>query len=327
MLNNPHSVTASRNLDQPGSACNRVLVAEDDAMFRKILRTWLESWGYEVMIAADGAQAWELLQGERPPHLLILDWIMPKPDGVELCRLIRERQKSPYQYILLVTAKDGTEDLVTGLESGADDYLSKPFDRSELRARLRAGRRILTLQEEQTQARDQLHFQATHDGLTAIWNRTTILDLLNREFENNARSIKTTGVIMLDLDHFKRVNDTYGHHAGDAVLKESVKRIQESVRSYDLVGRYGGEEFLVVLPDCEQEEVEACAERVRWAVASGPVFLDGVSIPVTASIGTAVANPLVNSAKDALAAADSALYRAKNSGRNKVISCTLSGVV
>ena len=144
------------------SPCGRVLIADDDAMFRRILQTWLESWGYRVVIAEDGEQAWSILQQEHAPELLILDWVMPGIDGTELCRRIREQQRSPYQYILLATGKDDKQDVVRGLEAGADDYLTKPFDRNELRARLRVGRRILTLQKDMIHARDELRFQATH---------------------------------------------------------------------------------------------------------------------------------------------------------------------
>ncbi|MBB5059293.1 diguanylate cyclase (GGDEF)-like protein [Granulicella aggregans] len=309
----------SLNQDQPGEACNLVLIAEDDVMFRKILQTWLESWGYKVMIAVDGGQAWEMLQGEVAPHLLILDWMMPKLNGVEVCRLLRARNHSPYQYVLLVTAKDGTTDLVAGLEAGADDYLSKPFNKNELRARLRTGRRILTLQADQLKAHDKLQYQATHDGLTGVWNRNAILDILGREFERSSRSHSSMGVVILDLDHFKKVNDTHGHPAGDLVLREAVGRIQEALRSYDFVGRYGGEEFLIVIPDCSEVQVERCAERVRLRIAAEPVYFNGVEIPVTASLGVAVTSSLPSTPKEALEAADTALYSAKNGGRNRVV--------
>jgi two-component system cell cycle response regulator len=310
----------SLGLEQPGPACNRVLIAEDDAMFRKILRSWLESWGYQVTVAEDGAKAWQILQEIRAPHLLILDWIMPNLNGIDLCRLVRERASSPYQYILLVTAKDDKQDLIRGLEAGADDYLSKPFNRDELRARLRTGRRILTLQDEQLKAREELRLQATHDGLTGTWNRNAILDLLRREYELAARSGKTIGVIMIDVDHFKQVNDTYGHLAGDHVLMEAARRMQQAVRSYDLVGRYGGEEFLVVSPECDRGQIQVCAERIRLAMEDQPVLAIGSRIAITVSAGTAILNPRLNTEKDALAAADTALYRAKSGGRNQVVS-------
>lgn len=310
----------SVGLEQPGPACDRVLVAEDDAMFRMILRTWLESWGYEVTVAEDGAKAWQILQEIRAPHLLILDWIMPQLNGIELCRLVRERASMPYQYILLVTAKDDKQDLVRGLEAGADDYLSKPFDRDELRARLRTGRRILTLQSEEFKAREELRLQATHDGLTGIWNRNAILDLLHREFDLAARSGSAMGLIMIDLDHFKSVNDTYGHLAGDDVLIEASRRMQQAVRSYDLIGRYGGEEFLVVSPDCGIDEIQMCAERIRSAIAEQPILVHGSEISVTVSAGVAILTPRLNTEKEALAAADAALYRAKSGGRNRIVS-------
>jgi two-component system, cell cycle response regulator len=289
-------------------------------MFRKILHSWLESWGYEVAVAEDGAKAWEILQQPLSPQLLIVDWMMPRINGLELCRLIRERGQSLYQYIVLVTAKDDKQDLVRGLEAGADDYLSKPFDRNELRARLRTGRRILTLQDEQTKIREELHFQATHDALTGIWNRRAILDMMRREFEIAARSNCGIGVIMLDVDHFKHVNDTFGHLAGDAVLKEVANRIQQVIRSYDLAGRYGGEEFLVVLPDCDRERIQNCAERIRSAIADHPILAEGLSLAVTVSAGTTVLDPMRGTERDALAEADTALYRAKNAGRNRVIA-------
>lgn len=296
-----------------------VLIADDDPMFRRILQTWLEGWGYRVIVAEDGAQAWSILQHEHPPELLILDWVMPGIDGTELCRRVRERQRSPYQYILLATGRDDKRDVVTGLEAGADDYLTKPFDRNELRARLRVGRRILTLQQDLIGAREELRFQATHDVLTGIWNRGAVLDLLHRELERSARAKTETSVLMLDLDHFKKINDTHGHLTGDVVLREVANRIVLSVRSYDLVGRYGGEEFLVVLPGCGKETVLESANRIRLAIASAPILSASSEIPVTASIGATVADIAeANSENDLLLAADKALYEAKSAGRNRV---------
>jgi two-component system, cell cycle response regulator len=303
----------------PRKGCSGVLVAEDDPMFRKILKSWLENWGYRVTVAEDGAMAWSILQQEHPPELLILDWVMPGMDGTELCRKIRERQQTPYQYILLVTAKDDRQDVVTGLEAGADDYLTKPFERSELRARLTVGGRILSLQDDLIQAREELRFQATHDALTGIWNRGAFLDLLQREIERADRSQTPTGLLMLDLDHFKKINDTYGHPAGDVVLKEVACRINRVVRSYDFVGRYGGEEFLVVLPGCDQNQAQQSAERIRSEIAEGPVLTVNAEILVTASIGVTSARANTASGKEILAVADTALYEAKRAGRNRTV--------
>jgi len=309
----------SMAFERPGGSCNRVLVAEDDAMFRRILESWLTTWGYEVTMAGDGAEAWAILQQEIRPQVLILDWMMPAINGLELCSKVRERNQTPYQYILLATAKDAKQDLVRGLEAGADDYLTKPFDRSELRARLRACNRILTLQDDQIRAHELLRFQATHDALTGSWNRGEILEMLRRELERGARSKTTTGILMLDIDHFKAINDTYGHFTGDAVLREVTQRISKAVRSYDSVGRYGGEEFVIVLPGCSRDQVNQGAERVRAAVDSGPVRVNEWQIAVTVSIGAAVTTHGAISEKEILAAADAALYRAKEIGRNRTV--------
>jgi two-component system cell cycle response regulator len=308
--------------DRPGSACERVLVAEDDPMFRRILQTWLGSWGYQITIAEDGAKAWTVLQQEPPPQLVILDWMMPAVSGLELCRRVREQNRNPYQYILLVTAKDAKQDLVMGLESGADDYVTKPFDKSELRARLRAGNRILTLQHEQLKVHELLRFQATHDALTGIWNRSEILEMVRRELERAARGHSATGLLMLDIDHFKTINDTHGHVTGDEVLKEVTRRIAKAVRTYDSLGRYGGEEFLILLPGCSREQIDHGAERVRSAVDNGPIVVNDAKVSVTVSIGAAVTTGST-SAEEMLSAVDIALYRAKI-GRNRTVLADLA---
>lgn len=309
----------SQSKSSSGELADKILVAEDDPMFRKILQSWLQRWGYQVVLAEDGARAWTILQQEKPPELLILDWVMPEIDGIELCRRIRQQQRQPQPYILLVTAKDDRQDVVRGLDAGADDYLTKPFDNNEFRARLRVGRRTLDLQTSLIKAREELQFQATHDLLTGIWNRSAVLDLLNRELERSARSAITTAVLMLDVDHFKRVNDTYGHLTGDVVLKEIAHRISRVVRVYDLVGRYGGEEFLVVLPNCNRDQVSDSAERIRAVIDSGPILAPGSELRVTISVGATVATPGSGSPTQILAVADAALYRAKNNGRNCVV--------
>jgi diguanylate cyclase (GGDEF)-like protein len=237
---------------------------------------------------------------------------------------VREQNQIPYQYILLATAKDAKQDLVRGLEAGADDYLTKPFDRSELRARLRACDRILTLQDDQMQAHEQMRFQATHDPLTGVWNRGAILETLRRELERSARSNAATGLLMLDIDHFKKINDTHGHLTGDAALREVTQRILKSVRSYDSVGRYGGEEFLIVLPGCGRDELDHGAERIRSAVDSGPMFLNGSPLSITVSLGAAVTTGGTISDMQMLAAVDSALYRAKEIGRNRTVRSDLA---
>lgn len=309
-------VTNSPPPIDPTDSANSVLIAEDDPMFRRILRTWLADFGFQTILAKDGAEAWDILEREQPPQLLILDWEMPKVDGIELCRRIRQRQQVDYQYVLLVTGKEDKQRVVEGLEAGADDYLIKPIDKHELHARLRVGRRILSLQKDLIQAREELRFQATHDALTGVWNRGALLDVFRRELIRAARSQSSTAVLMIDVDHFKNVNDAHGHLTGDVVLKEVVRRMQNAVRSYDFVGRYGGEEFLIVLPGCDLSRARDTAERVRSAVACKPVLADGFDLPVTVSIGVAVADSAATKEMEILAIADAAMYKAKDAGRN-----------
>jgi two-component system cell cycle response regulator len=304
----------------PHDAPPRVLIAEDDAMYRRILESWLAKWGIQTISAEDGEQAWAILQEEPPPQLLIVDWVMPKVDGIELCRRIRQKQQGRYQYVLLVTGKEEKRDVVQGLESGADDYLTKPFDRNELRARIRVGKRILALQNDLILAREELLFQATHDALTGVWNRGALLDAFSRELQRGARSHTPTAVLMIDVDRFKRINDSHGHLTGDFILKEIVLRMQKAVRSYDFVGRYGGEEFLIVLPGCDRNQARDSAERIRLAVGREPVLMDGSEFLVTISIGVAVTAPGETSESEVLASADAAMYRAKGAGRN----CTVT---
>ncbi len=306
---------------QQGEGClpRQVMIAEDDPMFRRILQSWLREWGYKVTVVEDGAQAWESLQQEPSPELLILDWVMPGVNGPELCRRIRERGGSPYQYIMLVTGKDAKQDIVTGFDAGADDYITKPIDREELQARLRVGNRILSLQRGLIAAREELAFQATHDLLTGIWNRRAVLDCMFRECQRGFRAHESIAVLMLDVDHFKRINDTYGHLAGDEVLREVANRLVQNVRSFDIVGRYGGEEFLVVLPGCDETQIHSSADRLRASIANEPIAFDQAKVAITVSIGATLVSANVDLTQtEILLAADKALYEAKNNGRNRV---------
>ena len=295
-----------------------VFLADDDPIFRRLLESRLKSWGYRVILAEDGNQAWKLLQQSNTPDLLILDWIMPGIDGIELCRRVRAMPQERYQYILLLSGKDQKRDVVAGLEAGADDYLTKPFDISELRARLRAGKTILMLQHELIQAREALRFEATHDDLTGLWSHGATLHLLASELQRSVRSHTDTGVLMMDLDHFKSVNDTYGHLAGDVVLKEAGRRIHQVVRNYDSVGRYGGEEFLVVLSNCTADDLQRIAERARGALSETPISTDAGDVNITISVGGVIGS---GDRRDVelLSCADTALYEAKRSGRNRVV--------
>jgi len=249
--------------------------------------------------------------------------MMPGLEGTELCRRVRSQQGGRYKYLLLLTAKGRKEDIVAGLEAGADDYLTKPFDVNELRARMRTGQRILELQDALLRVQTELLFQSAHDHLTGLWNHGAITSLLQRETQRSSRTGRPLGLIMADLDHFKLINDSYGHQTGDAVLREVAGRMVVSVRNYDYVGRYGGEEFLIVLTECTTSDLIATAERMRVCVSESPIETEVGPIPVTVSIGLAAraANAAVQlTGEDLLRVADTALYRAKTNGRNRVES-------
>ena len=297
----------------------KILIAEDNAVSRRLLETCLTKWGYEVISAKDGSKAWEVLREEDSPRLAILDWMMPKMDGVQVCRKVRKGSQEPYVYILLLTAKDEKSDLIKAMEAGADDYLTKPFEPDELKVRLRAGRRIIELQEEVISTREALRVQATHDSLTTLWNHSAILDILRRELARSNREGTPVGIAMADLDHFKEVNDSHGHMAGDAVLGEAAKRMLSVVRPYDAIGRYGGEEFLIVVPGCDEQGVLAAADRIRLSICEKPVTTPDAIISVTISLGAAATNPAQKTDIKALIhIADAALYTAKGRGRNRV---------
>jgi two-component system cell cycle response regulator len=298
----------------------KILIADDEPVSRRMLQALLVKWGYEVVAVEDGDAAWEKMKSPDAPRMALLDWMMPGQNGVDVCRALRNQRPEPYTYMLLLTAKDAKESVVEGLESGADDYLTKPFNPQELKARIRVGLRLLDLEDNLVQAREVMRFKATHDTLTGVWNRGAILETLEKEIWRSRREGQSLGVLIADLDHFKSVNDTYGHLAGDAVLKEISKRMQADVRPYDSVGRYGGEEFLVLFPGCNTTAAHDAAERLRKSICRGPVETPAGTLEVTMSIGgvSTVEWPKDNPSQ-ILQMADSALYRAKEEGRNRVV--------
>lgn len=328
----------------------RVLIAEDDLVSRNLLERVLDKWGYEVVVTRDGTEAWDAFQGDDAPRLAVLDWMMPGLDGPQVCSRVRDLEIPDPPYIILLTARGGTDDLVAGLAAGANDYVGKPFDRDELRARLEVGRRFVELHEKLLETQRELERQACTDALTDVMNRRAVLGTLEAEVARAAREKTELGVGMVDIDRFKRVNDTWGHAAGDAVLREVARRCQAAMRPYDGFGRFGGEEFLVIVPNAGDADVRRVLERVRTAFAGEPVAAGAEEIPVTVSVGGAVGSPGAGSGpydsgaaaavgkaargdaarQDAetaraafmdrlLKAADDALYRAKDEGRDRVV--------
>jgi two-component system cell cycle response regulator len=297
----------------------KILIADDDAMSRRLLEKTLEREGYEVIAVDNGRLALHQLSLPDGPRLALLDWMMPELDGPGVCLEVRKEQERPYIHIVLVTSRGSKQDVVAGLEAGADDYLTKPWDPAELTARLRVGHRILQLEDRLVEARETMRYKATHDTLTSLFNRGMIVDLLSRELTRTRREKGCTVVMLGDLDHFKSVNDTYGHIVGDEVLQEVARRLLASVRSYDFVGRYGGEEFLIVLNNCDSTQAIIRAEEIRTKVAKHSVQTTRGTIPITISLGILASRDWeLHAVEEILVEVDQALYRAKGEGRNCV---------
>jgi diguanylate cyclase (GGDEF)-like protein len=297
----------------------RILIADDDPVARCFLEDRLKEWGYEVSLATNGQSARDLLVRSVAPTLAIIDWMMPGCDGCQICREVRNRPPGNYVYILMLTAKGHEDDILKAFEAGADDYLVKPFEPLELKGRLLAGQRILDLHTALVVAREDMRHLAMHDALTGLCNRRALLEALERELFRGHREGRPIGVIMCDLDHFKDVNDTYGHAAGDTVLREATRRMASSLRPYDLMGRFGGEEFLIIQPGGDANSAANLAERLRQAVAAEPIAHQDHPIATSISLGVAVAGGGDSiDVGEILQQADRALYRAKESGRNRV---------
>jgi two-component system, cell cycle response regulator len=303
----------------------RILVADDDPVSLHLMGRILQHSGYEVMTADNGRQAARELCKSGGPRLALIDWMMPELDGPGVCREVRRRHDDAYVYMLLLTAKQSSGDVVHGLEAGADDYLTKPCHPAELNARLHTGRRILQLEDKLVEAREEMRYKATHDALTSLLNRATILTLLRGELRRSTREHSPVSLLLCDVDHFKKINDDHGHLAGDEVLQQVSQRLLNAVRSSDNVGRFGGEEFLIVLNGCTSRELKERAEQVRNSINCLPCLTSHGTIPVSLSIGAITIEtwdrllPIEPFLKEI----DAALYRAKATGRNRVVYAEL----
>lgn len=300
----------------------RILVADDDAISRRVLEATLSRWGYETIAVGDGEEAWQALTRTGGPRLAVVDWMMPGLSGVELCRRLRSRPAQEYVYLIMVSVRGSGEDMIEALTAGADDFVPKPFDPAELRARLRCGLRILALNNDLSMAREALREQATFDELTGAYNRGAIMDLVSREVSRCHRSGQPLSLMMCDVDHFQHVNRTFGHIAGDHVLVETAARLHSLVRHYDYVGRYGGEEFLLVLPGCETDDALALAERLRQATGGAVIETPEGAIGVSLSFGVTTFRPRPDQPpidrEAAVRDAEVGLSQAKRDGRNCV---------
>jgi diguanylate cyclase (GGDEF)-like protein len=295
----------------------KVLIAEDDRTSRKLLAAMVAKWGYDPLVAEDGGEAWNALQQPGHPRLVLLDWNMPVLDGLDVCRRLRALDSPDPPYVILLTGRTEKGDIVHGLEAGANDYVAKPYDHEELQARLQVGQRTLKLQAHLLAVQEQLAALAARDPLTGILNRRTILDRLAEELSRARRQGGSLTVGMCDVDHFKAVNDTHGHQAGDEVLRGFTAFVQAQLRKYDSVGRYGGEEFLVIAPGVRDTGGVGLFERLCEQVSRVALPTARGAITITVSIGVAAADRS-STVDTLLAAADAAMYRAKSEGRNRV---------
>ena len=295
-----------------------VLVAEDSLVVRAVLRRQLESHGYDVVEADDGAAALEACKLRRP-QVVLLDVEMPRLDGHQVLTQLKEDPELADTPVVFLTGRTRTEDVVEALRHGAHDYLRKPFDHAELIARVSAAARVKALQDELRHRNEELDRIARHDSLTELHNRRHLEEHLHAMVVGSVRRKQPVGVLLVDIDHFKLVNDTYGHGVGDEVLCEVAARLQTGLRADDVAGRWGGEEFLVLLPQTGLEGSTAVAERMRSAVDAEPVAIsDGGLIEVTVSIGCTAA--VAPNGEELVRRADSALYEAKAAGRNQVVA-------
>ena len=311
--------------DTPGSNA-RILIVDDHEDHVELLRARLEARGYETDSAADGQQALEHVRSH-PPDLILLDVMMPKVDGIEVARRVKGDATLPFIPIIMQTALDSTESKVEGLDAGADDYITKPINFAELEARVRSLLRIKALQEEvagQKRELEQLNERllkiSQTDGLTGLFNRRHIEQELDHMFQHSARLAEPLSVVMVDLDKFKSVNDTYGHQAGDEVLRQLAEILTHQIREIDRVGRYGGEEFILLLPGTTAPESVTFAERARQAIEGHTFRFTGGTLRRTASFGVATfPHSRIRDCDGIVRAADDALYVAKETGRNRVV--------
>ncbi len=300
----------------------KVLIAEDDIISSRVIEEYLNKWGYESTVLHDGKKAWETFKNNvqnirsdanRAFRIAIIDWEMPGMNGIELCKKIRDLSKDNddiYVYIILLTGKDRQEEIIKGLSSGADDYITKPFDNMELRIRLKNAERIILTQDKERE-------RASTDCLTQLWSRNKILDFLSEETEREGRYGEIIGLLMIDIDFFKKTNDTHGHLVGDQVLREVATRMKNSMRRYDKIGRYGGDEFIAVFPRCGKKEIKSVAERLRNSICGEKINTEDGPIEITVSIGGTCSEDInFVSAEQLVKTSDQALMNAKKKGRN-----------
>jgi two-component system, cell cycle response regulator len=301
----------------------RILVASRPNSGRRLILRCLEDWGFDFTIAEQGDAAWRSLESQDASSLALLEWAIPGMSGLEVCERIRARPQSDrYVYVIVLTTRKGRMDLLEATAAGADDYLRQPFDPSELKARLMLGKRIILLQKELIMARDSLRIAATRDSMTGLLSRTEIISFLRRHLARGRREGTPLGIILADLDHFKKTNATYGHAVGDAVLQEAARRFRSGLLRHEQIGRYEGDEFLLLLPGCDLAGSASRADTIRNLIGTQPTLTAQGPVDSTASMGVTFADTVSDIRLETLLeTAEAALHKAKKQGGNRVEIC------
>jgi len=296
----------------------KVLIVDDSPVYRKLVEQALSQDSSAVLFATSGDQALEIFEREHP-EIVITDWVMPDLTGIELCQRIRGGTQASYTYVIILTSNAEKESVVKGLSAGADDYLTKPFHAAELLARVRVGQRLIDLHRQIATKNRLLEELALTDALTGLPNRRAIEIWATRQLSGAARHGFPFWVVMIDLDHFKHVNDAHGHDAGDMVLRKFAEILKSNTRLSDISGRIGGEEFLQVLTHADEANVGLVLERIRSQFGAEKFVVSGAEFIVTASFGVAgFSGRKAPEFSELVTRADAALYRAKGRGRNYV---------
>lgn len=304
----------------------QIAIIDDDPIARQILRSSITRLGLEVTEFPDGSAAWDYFL-TTPPRFVITDWLMPTLDGLDLIRNIRTARFHGYTYTIILTGKEDKTDVVAGLSAGADDYLTKPFDIAELRARVHIGLRILELEDDLIRAREQMERMAMYDYLTGLLSRRAVYSHLQGEMERFHREGSSISIMMLDLDHFKAINDSYGHMVGDQALCLVAEQITQSVRPYDWAARWGGDEFLVVLPKTTIEQAEGVSNRILSRIRKLTITVpDKEPLQMHTSIGVVSTTEIRHGIDGLIQAADEALYSAKNKGKDCIVLRNMQSV-
>jgi diguanylate cyclase (GGDEF)-like protein len=318
MVRTSEDTEAVVELSESSSSAIKILIADDSPLYRRLLIQSFEGSGYTILSAKNGNEALAMF-AEHNPDLVITDWTMPDLSGINLCQTIRSEYKDRYPYLVILTGNTQKEEVIEGLAAGADDYLTKPFHPGELQARVRVGLRIIQLHREIHAKNQQLELLALTDPLTGLPNRRAIDIWATRELSAAKRHRFSIWVAIADLDHFKKVNDTYGHDIGDEVLKQFGEILTRNTRESNICGRLGGEEFLVILTHLDQHQARTALERIRCELQDKMFSARTTQFRVTASFGIAGLGTKSSSSFNSLIKdADDALYAAKRDGRNRI---------